>query len=341
MSDFGKRPELTWLPVERLDVDPAYQRSLDTPGGKRLVQKIVDNFRWASFQATLATPGEAERWLIIDGQHRVRAARLIGLGLVPAVVIHDASPAEQAAAFVGANRDRVPVSAQALFHARLIAGDPEALTLRRLCDAAGIELLRYNQAMRQVPAGKTPAVSRLLVLLRTHGEAITGEAIKIVGECYGKQPGALRSIVFESAARFLADKGTPVELAAGLRRLGPSGIEKIAFGITTNSAIPLVMRALWDTKVAEPTRMPVAADVAPPFRGSKPVSVLNRASRPEPKRPNRAAEADEIAEFIATKGVTRGAPAFAAPSLAAVDEPEAREKIRRIVPPDPKQSRWR
>ena len=44
--DYGKRPELTWLPVDRLDVDPAYQRSLDTPGGKRLVQSCYWVVRW-------------------------------------------------------------------------------------------------------------------------------------------------------------------------------------------------------------------------------------------------------------------------------------------------------
>src|ERR1700681_2137608 len=137
MTDPGPVPDLTWLPVDRLDVDPTYQRTLDTPGGKRLVAQIAENFRWAMFQAILATPGNPERWLIIDGQHRIAGARLAGVTSVPAVVLPGLSQDDQAAAFVGANR-RVPVSAQAVYHARVAAGDADAMTLARLCKAAGI-----------------------------------------------------------------------------------------------------------------------------------------------------------------------------------------------------------
>lgn len=105
--DVGPLPDLAWLPVEKLDVDPAYQRTLDTPRSRALVARIAAAFRWARFQAILAAPAAPDRWLIIDGQHRVTAARQIGLARVPAVVIPVLTTAEQAAAFVGANRDRV------------------------------------------------------------------------------------------------------------------------------------------------------------------------------------------------------------------------------------------
>jgi hypothetical protein len=149
MSDPGPRPDLYWLPVDKLDVDPAYQRTLDTKASQKLIQKIADTFRWISFQAILATPQGPKgdrRWLIIDGQHRVAAARLREIEHIPAVVVAEASQAEQAAAFVGANRDRVPVSAQALFHARLVAGDDECRDIAQICATAGIQLYRHNMA---------------------------------------------------------------------------------------------------------------------------------------------------------------------------------------------------
>jgi hypothetical protein len=107
MSDPGPKPDLYWLPIDKLDVDPAYQRTLDTKASQKLIQKIADGFRWISFQAILATPvgqGDNKRWLIIDGQHRVAAARLRTIENVPAIVVAEASQSEQAAAFVGANR---------------------------------------------------------------------------------------------------------------------------------------------------------------------------------------------------------------------------------------------
>jgi hypothetical protein len=100
MSDPGAKPDLYWLPVDKLDVDPAYQRTLDTKASQKLIQKIADGFRWISFQAILATPvgkADGKRWLIIDGQHRVAAARQCGIAHVPAVVVAEASQQEQAA----------------------------------------------------------------------------------------------------------------------------------------------------------------------------------------------------------------------------------------------------
>lgn len=231
MSDPGPRPELTWLPVDRLDADAAYQRSLDTPRGKRLIEAIATNFRWAAFQAILASPNGAERWWIIDGQHRVAGARRVPIGLVPAVVVHDIDRAAQAAAFVAANRDRVAVSAQAMFHARVAAGDADAVTLARLCDTAGIEVVRSNQAASVIPAGKTAAVPALLRMLKLYGESRTGSAIAAVAEVFGQDRGALRSPFFMAAARFLAEGGGEQELRLALTRTGWRDLEAVGLGL--------------------------------------------------------------------------------------------------------------
>ena len=128
--DAGKLPELAWLPTDRLDVDPAYQRKLDSVRSQRQIARIAANFRWSCFQAISATPAPDQRWLIIDGQHRVAAARLIKIKHLPSVVIPDADQAAQAEAFVWANKERSPVSAQALYHARLVARRTAALAHR-------------------------------------------------------------------------------------------------------------------------------------------------------------------------------------------------------------------
>lgn len=184
MSDPGPKPDLYWLPVDRLDVDPAYQRTLDTKASQKLIHKIADGFRWISFQAILATPVGKGRWLIIDGQHRVAAARLRLIPHVPSVVVAEASQQEQAAAFVGANKDRVPVSAQAIYYARLAAGDPDALRVARVCKAAQVEMLRYPLAASKTPARKTTAISALLRLLKDHPEERITAAVCALSEAY-------------------------------------------------------------------------------------------------------------------------------------------------------------
>lgn len=321
--DPGPRPELTWLPIDRLDIDESYQRSLGTPRGKRQVRKIAEGFRWAKFQAILAAPepGVSDRWLIIDGQHRVAAARQVGLPLVPAVVIHGIGREEQAAAFVGANRDRVAVSAQALFHARVAAGDPEALAVKRLCDKAGILIVRHNQAASQVPAGQTAAVPALLRLVKEHGEERAGEAVAAVAECFGRFHGALRSPFFLAAGRFLAERGTPAEIRRALTAVGWQRLERVGVGLGGYTMIPTMVAELRKAanvlpelrrasegsappKPATPTAAPHASaptpSAAPLKAGSLPAAIRKPAS--PTSEAHRASDRDEIARFMAAKG---------------------------------------
>lgn len=245
--DPGQRPELTWLPVDRLSVDDAYQRSLNTPRSKKLIARIAEHFRWASFQAILATPAGADAWLIIDGQHRVAAARQVGLSLVPAVIIHGVTVADQAAAFVTANRDRVPVSAQELFHARLAAGDEAARLVKRACDDAGIRLLPYTIGLDFAPIGSTPAVAALLYCLKKHGEICMRGAVAAVGRYGASERGGLRSEFFVGASLYLFGGGNPEELNNRIDRLGGiAGLRKIALGVGagTNSKAAQIASAL-------------------------------------------------------------------------------------------------
>lgn len=219
----GPLAELAWLPVDKLDVDPSYQRSLDTKASQKLIQKIADNFRWISFQAILATPqgqGDNKRWLIIDGQHRVAAAKQRGIKHVPAVVVAEASQAEQASAFVGANRDRAPMQAQHIFHARLVAGDADCQIIARICKKAGIQLYRYNIAAKQFKPGWTAATPALLAALRRYGERATELGVAAVAAAYKEEPSALRAPLFLAAAMFLHKGGTVEHLRAAFARLG-------------------------------------------------------------------------------------------------------------------------
>lgn len=317
--DPGPPPDLAWLPVDRLDVDPAYQRTLDTPAGQKLIAKIAAEFDWMKFGAILTVPGEADeggpRWKILDGQHRAAGARARGgIPHLPAVVHREASLAEQAAAFVGANRDRLAVSAQALFHARLVAGDPDCVTIARLCREAGIEVLRYPLAAAKVPAGKTAAVPVLLRCLKRHGEAATATAIAAVAECLGRFHGALRADVFAAAAQFMAGGNGEAALRLALARLGPAGLEEAGRGLNMSSAVAAKVARLRQAinipqprpAPAEPSKPGGAARTAATSRPA-PVVRHNSSAAPTPKpvlSPKRSEQA-EIERFLAERGATK------------------------------------
>ncbi len=226
----GALPELAWLPVDKLDANPEYQRTLDTARSQKLIARIAAEFDWRRFGALIAAPNGEDRWWLVDGQHPAAAARVRGdIAHLPAVVHAHAGLGELAAAFVGANRDRVPMSRQAMFRAQLVAGDAQAVRLKAMCDAAGFELLPYHAAAAQWPAGKTAAVPALLSLLRDYGTGATTErAILAVGTAWRHRPGALRGELFHAAAMWLHRRGANSRglLDAALARLDIRKVEE-------------------------------------------------------------------------------------------------------------------
>jgi hypothetical protein len=218
MSNFGKEPELARLPVEKLGVDRTYQRTLDTKAGKILIARIAARFRWSAFQAILATPDGKGGWLIIDGQHRVAAARQLGIKRVPAVIVDAVSVAEQAAAFVEANQARVSINPFALFHARLAAGEEEAGELQRLCEKAGITIPRYPLPADKIKPGETLALGTLAKIARAHPPAFALLVFKAVGDAYRGTAGGLAASFFAGAALAL-DGVEPIQRAEAAARI--------------------------------------------------------------------------------------------------------------------------
>lgn len=178
-DSYGLPPELAWLPVGKLVIDPSYQRSIESRRSQLLIARIASEFRWAAFQAILATPAQ-DVWKVLDGQHRIEACRRIGIAHVPAVVVKADTAAEQAGYFVRANSDRVAMNAFALFHARVAAGDEAAVDVSRACGFAGVTIPRSPTAAEHLKPGETMAlgsINQAVGKLGVHGAAAILRAI--------------------------------------------------------------------------------------------------------------------------------------------------------------------
>lgn len=151
-------PELRWLEIADLVVNDLYQRPLGTKNWS-VIRKIAGKFDWSKFTPiTVAPSGEgSNRFAIIDGQHRVHAAAMIGLPRVPAMVA-DIAPPEQASCFAAINSARTNVSAFHLFKAGLAAGDPSARIADAAVSAGGCRLMPYNKSARRREAREIYAI---------------------------------------------------------------------------------------------------------------------------------------------------------------------------------------
>lgn len=144
-------PVADWLPRFQtvspyaLLVDETYQRRL-TDRSTRLIAKIVGGWDWAKFKPPIVaeTPAGFE---VIDGQHTaIAAASHPAIHEIPVMIVEAPETAGRAGAFIGHNRDRLPITPVRMHRAALAAGDPTAVKVQALADAAGVTLPRDNRS---------------------------------------------------------------------------------------------------------------------------------------------------------------------------------------------------
>jgi hypothetical protein len=169
MNVWGAPPELRWVRVGSLSIDERYQRTLLTRGSQILVKRIVAEFRWARFGALLVARGEDGLLRVVDGQHRLSAAAQLRIPEVPCLVLEGIGLAEQASAFLHANRDRVAVTGLAIFHAEVVAGDGWAMTISSLVSEAGCVVPRAPAPMNRRKPGEVYCVGALRRLVMECG----------------------------------------------------------------------------------------------------------------------------------------------------------------------------
>jgi len=116
-----KRGELQYVKLKYIHVNDAYQRPL----GEKRVEKLVQE--WDDEKAGAITLAKtANRFYVIDGQHRVEAARRRGLDDLPAVVFFNDETNRQAHIFLAVNKDRAALTSAQLFKAAVVSGEPTA-----------------------------------------------------------------------------------------------------------------------------------------------------------------------------------------------------------------------
>lgn len=188
----GTPPELAFVPIVNLRVDPAYQRRISRAGLKNIA-RIVGDFRWSRFSPVIVAPlekSEPQLYVVIDGQHRASAAAACGFDTVPCQVIV-ADACEQAAAFAAVNAVVTKMHNLQVHHARLVADDPQALAIARVARAASCEILKYPvQTYLQKP-GQTMAVASIGRSIADYGENTVITALQCITETENNFPGAI------------------------------------------------------------------------------------------------------------------------------------------------------
>lgn len=185
----GTLPSIEWRAPGELEVDRSYQRSAEAEDSQRMIRAIAQNWDWRlCAPLTVSRRSDPPAFFVIDGQHRLEAAKLRGdIQFLPCIISSFDSIAEEASCFVSVNTARKRVTPLDTFRAQLAAGDGRAVQVMAVIDAAGLSLAPHGNHIswrpRQIAcvAGVRNAVAR-------HGEAVAGAALADLAAAFPDEP---------------------------------------------------------------------------------------------------------------------------------------------------------
>lgn len=179
----GRPPSIENRHPSELEIDTSYQRSTDTSASQALIRKIANNWDWRMC-LPLVVSRRDDGFYVIDGQHRLAAAKLRGdIQFLPCCISNYGSVADEAAMFVAMNRTRKAIGQLDDFHAATASGDADAIAVRRMIEAAGYTVARTAGKMTWVPGAVTFTAS-IRGMLRKHGERVCADSLQLMAEAF-------------------------------------------------------------------------------------------------------------------------------------------------------------
>ena len=134
----GNPPSIEWRAVGELSIDHDYQRTVMAPDSQDQIRRIALAWDWRLCGLLMVSRRDGKLF-VIDGQHRLEAARARGdIAHMPCVIAAFESQAAEAECFVAINSRRRPLSPVALFRAALAAQEPSAVSLDRILVSVGL-----------------------------------------------------------------------------------------------------------------------------------------------------------------------------------------------------------
>lgn len=268
---------LELVAIEDLKVDHRYQRELD----QRRVERMGTN--WDPVKAGTVTVNRRPygHLFVVDGQHRLAAARVAGLDALQCA-IYEISPLEEPRLFVELQKQRKNVLPFEQHRALLEYGDETASAVERAIRRAGYRVgtSKGHRVLRSVTALYKAYVRG--EAWRRRGESVTGErhleeVITVIDRSWGASQRHFNTTAVEGVSRFLCayPEVGYVQLAERLARFDFSEYERrtnalrsVMTGSAAGDAATHAILGMWNhrrknaldpQRIAERTRMTKAS----------------------------------------------------------------------------------
>ncbi len=219
-----KRAKFARIPVAKLFVDQVnYQRDLKPKNVARITQGGWNERRAGALQVNEREDG---RFAVYDGQHRLEAAKALGIAEVPCMVSSGMTIEQEAQAFISCNRDRQPPDWIDYLHAMVGAKDPEAIAILATIHRHKFRLSRAKGEPNVISAGKALSHSS-----DTYGLKALDTALGALRTAWDGDPTSLMGQFISAMARVLCDYREVIDedrLVAVLSRVTPAEVLRLA-----------------------------------------------------------------------------------------------------------------
>lgn len=161
-TQIGELGVNTMIDKWKINIDTSYQRNISDSR----VLAIAKNWQWEAFGRLLVGNRSDGSLFIVDGQHRLLAARKRSdIKDLPCVVFNSRGSGHEADVFLVTNTSRGPMSALQKFKALLIIGDPVAIGIKDAADSLGLIIPEKSGGKRNNPLGKETSLSCIETLM--------------------------------------------------------------------------------------------------------------------------------------------------------------------------------
>lgn len=244
----GVLPTLQYVLPKQLEIDAKYQRSLDSEQSQQLVRAIAQHWNWDLCQPLVVARRPDGKLYVIDGQHRLAAARLRkDIPQLPAVVVQYDCIEDEAASFVLLNQQRKPLTKLDLFKAAVASGDTMASAIVDAMDEAGLRLAPHSNYTAWKP-GMVSNIGGIEACWKGRGALVTGLALHALAQGFEGQVLRYAGTIFPGIAAV-------IELEVnGNNGIGPDGeIWDLIVEMLGATSQEEWRRAVMTVRVAEPS----------------------------------------------------------------------------------------
>lgn len=218
----GALPVLQFCMPAQLQVDPAYQRSLAAEASQKLIRKIAQHWDWGLCLPLVVARRETGDLFVIDGQHRLEAARRRSdISQLPCVIGDFRAVEDEAAAFVHLNQNRRALSKLDVFKAAVASGDEEACAVAAAIEAAGLTLAPHSNYTAWKP-GMVSNIGGIQKAWREYGEIVTTQALIALEQAFHRQVLRYAGTIFPGIVAICT------RLLCGFEEPSHDGIERLS-----------------------------------------------------------------------------------------------------------------